>query len=241
VDHWLAGGCSPVMEESAQQDWWPQQTHGRDWVNDQLRNPTVNPHVGRGHIRDAGRFVINTFRDEGGLVDLHDYPKLARYLKAHAPAIKKRHVAKKATANWFRTIDRMYPKLVGTPKLLIPDIPGANEVVFDNGRFHPHHNLYFVTSDHLDFEVLGGLLSSGVALFFVWSYAVKMRGGYLRFQAQYLRRIRLPALENLAAPLCTKIKKAFRTRDFAALDSLSLQAYGLAELPAFDFVDTRGR
>jgi hypothetical protein len=33
------------------------------------------------------------------------------------------------------------------------------------------------------------LLSSCVALFFVWSYAVKMRGGYLRFQAQYLRRI----------------------------------------------------
>jgi hypothetical protein len=34
-----------------------------------------------------------------------------------------------------------------------------------------------VTSDHWDLEVLGGLLSSRVALFFVWSYAVKMRGG----------------------------------------------------------------
>jgi hypothetical protein len=33
-------------------------------------------------------------------------------------------------------------------------------------------------------EVLGGLLSSRVALFFVWSYAVRMRGGCLRFQAQ---------------------------------------------------------
>jgi hypothetical protein len=80
-----------------------------------------------------------------------------------------------------------------------------------------------------------------VALFFVWSYAVKMRGGYLRFQAQYLRRIRLPAPKILAAPLRTKIKKAFRARDFAALDNLSLNAYGLAELPAFDFVNTRGR
>jgi hypothetical protein len=150
-------------------------------------------------------------------------------------------VAKKAPANWFRTIDRVYPNLVSTPKLLIPDIAGANEVVFDNGRFHPHHNLYFVTSDHWDLEVLGGLLSSRVALFFVWSYAVKMRGGYLRFQAQYLRRIRLPAPGSLPAPLGAKIKKAFRSRDFAALDNLSLQAYGLAELPAFDFVDTRGR
>ncbi|MSO45900.1 MAG: hypothetical protein EXQ59_03925 [Acidobacteria bacterium] len=41
-------------------------------------------------------------------------------------------------------------------------------------------------------EVLGGLLSSKVVLFFVWSYAVRMRGRYLRFQDQYLRRIRLP-------------------------------------------------
>ena len=212
-----------------------------DIESERLLPLVMRDDIERGLIRDAGRFVINTFRDEGGLVDLHDYPKLARYLKAHAPAVKKRHVAKKAPANWFRTIDRVYPTLVGMPKLLIPDIAGANEVVFDKGRFHPHHNLYFVTSDHWDLEVLGGLLSSRVALFFVWSYAVKMRGGYLRFQAQYLRRIRLPAPEGLPAPLCAKIKEAFRSRDFAALDSLGLRAYGLAELPAFDFVDTRGR
>jgi len=212
-----------------------------DIESERLAPLVMRDDIERGQLRDAGRYVINTFCDQGGLVDLHDYPKLDRYLKAHAPAIRKRHVAKKAPANWFRTIDRVYPKLVGTPKLLIPDIAGANEVAFDEGRFHPHHNLYFVTSDHWDLEVLGGLLSSRVALFFVWSYAVKMRGGYLRFQAQYLRRIRLPAPERLPAPLCAKIKKAFRTRDFAALDNLSLQAYGIAELPAFDFVDTRGR
>jgi hypothetical protein len=136
---------------------------------------------------------------------------------------------------------RVYPELVGTPKLLIPDIAGANEVAYDEGKFHPHHNLYFVTSDRWDLEVLGGLLSSRVALFFVWSYAVKMRGGYLRFQAQYLRRIRLPAPESLPASLPAQIKKAFRKRDFVALDELSLAAYGIPLLPEFDFVDTRGR
>jgi len=197
--------------------------------------------IDHGKIRDSGRYVINAFRDEGGVVDLADYPKLARYLKVHTAAIRKRHVAQKAPANWFRTIDRVYPKLVGTPKLLIPDIAGANEVAYDEGRFHPHHNLYFVTSDQWDLEVLGGLLSSRVALFFVWSYAVKMRGGYLRFQAQYLRRIRLPAPNCLPAPLRAQIKKAFRKRDFAALDELALKAYAIKRLPIFEFVDTRGR
>jgi hypothetical protein len=162
-------------------------------------------------------------------------------LNAHAPAIRKRYVAQKASANWFCTIDRVYPDLVGRPKLLIPDIAGANEVAYDKGRFHPHHNLYFVTSDLWDLEILGGLLSSRVALFFVWSYAVKMRGGYRRFQAQYLRRIRLLAPDSREATLRAQIKKAFRQRDFATLDELALKAYGIKVLPAFDFVDTRSR
>jgi adenine-specific DNA-methyltransferase len=101
--------------------------------------------------------------------------------------------------------------------------------------------LYFVTSKQWDLEVLGGLLSSRVALFFVWSYAAKLRGGYLRFQAQYLRRIRLPAPHSLDAGLAAQLKQAFVARDFSRLDVLAQQAYGLAELPAFDFVDTRGR
>ena len=40
------------------------------------------------------------------------------------------------------------------PKLLVPDIAGSNEVVFEPGKFYPHHNLYFITSDEWDMEVL---------------------------------------------------------------------------------------
>ena len=79
--------------------------------------------------------------------------------------------------------------------------------------------------------MLGGLLSSRVALFFVWSYAVKMRGGYLRFQAQYLRRIRVPDPDSLDSDTAAAIKAAFRRRDFAELDSLALIAYEIDTLP----------
>ena len=199
-----------------------------------MRSDIVNRQV-----RDARRFVINTFRDDGGVVDLRDYPRLARHFQAHEVDIRRRHVSQKNPSSWFRTIDRVYPQLVDTPKLLVPDIAGANEVVFEEGRFHPHHNLYFVTSDEWDMEVLGGLLSSRVALFFVWSYAVKMRGGYLRFQAQYLRRIRLPAVADVSTSLAASIREAFRERAFARLDELALEAYSIPHLPDFDFVDTR--
>jgi adenine-specific DNA-methyltransferase len=195
--------------------------------------------IENGKVRNAKRFVVNTFDAHGKVIDLGRYPRLARYLAAHEDSIRKRHVARSNPSSWFRTIDRVYPELVSIPKLLVPDIAGANEVVFEKGLYHPHHNLYFITSTAWDMEVLGGLLSSKVALFFIWSYAVKMRGGYLRFQAQYLRRIRLPKPESLSASLQNTIRAAFRKRDFRKLDELALKAYGLESLPDFGFVDTR--
>jgi len=210
-----------------------------DIERDRLVPIVMREDLERGRIRDARRSVINTFGDDGKVIDLRAYPKLAAYLNAHASALKKRHLAKNNPANWFRTLDRVYPERVGIAKLLLPDIARSNDVVYERGRFHPHHNLYFITSTEWDLEALGGLLSSKVALFFVWSYSVRMRGGYLRFQAQYLRRIRLPSPNNVGRGLIHALRDAFRKRKFATLDELALRAYGLEELPAFPFVDTR--
>lgn len=210
-----------------------------DIERDRLVPLVMRDDLDAGEIRNAGRFVINTFGADGKTVDLRQYPRLAAYFDAHGEGVRKRHVAQKNPTSWFRTIDRVYPELVSVPKLLIPDIAGSNEVIFEKGEYHPHHNLYFVTSESWDIEVLGGLLSSKMALFFVWSYAVKMRGGYLRFQAQYLRRIRVPRPESIPVKLARAIKAAFRERDFQRLDDLAAKAYGLSAAPEFDFVDTR--
>lgn len=66
-----------------------------------------------------------------------------------------------------------------------------------------------------------------------------MRGGYLRFQAQYLRRIRVPDPLSLSMALKNRIRTAFRDRDFKELDFLALQAYELEVLPEFSLIDTR--
>ena len=68
---------------------------------------------------------------------------------------------------------------------------------------------------------------------------MKLRGGYLRSQAQYLRRPRVPPPTALPPAPAADLRAAFRRRDFAALDELALRAYGLPALPAFPFVDTR--
>ena len=104
----------------------------------------------------------------------------------------KRHCAQKSNGLWYRTIDRITPSLAQQPKLLIPDIKGEANIVLDESGLYPHHNLYYITSRDWPLLALQRVLMSGIARLFVRAYSTKMRGGCLRFQAQYLRRIRIP-------------------------------------------------
>lgn len=186
--------------------------------------------IDSGEVKWRGYGLINPFAENGRLVDLDAYPRLARYLEARKDRIAKRHCAQKAPANWYRTIDRIWPALTHKPKLLIPDIKGQAHIVFDAGGFYPHHNLYFVSSDHWDLRALQAVLLSRIARLFIASYSTKMRGGYLRFQAQYLRRIRLPRWESVPPELRDRLAEAARQRDLAACNSAAKELYGISEL-----------
>jgi len=113
---------------------------------------------------------------------------------------------------------------------LIPDMRLTIHPVLDEGKTYPHHNLYYVVSETWDLRVLGGLLLSRVAQAFIEAYAVKMRGGTLRFQAQYLRRIRVPRLSDLSEQDCHELGDAFDRRDVEAATRVALHLYGLEEL-----------
>ena len=174
----------------------------------------------------SGRMLVNPW-DQGRLVDLAKYPKLASYLQRHGSRIRQRHVARKRPASWYRTIDRVDPDLAARPKLLLPDLKSAAHPVLDEGEFYPHHNLYYVVSDKWDLEVLGGLLLSAVANLFVGAYCVKMRGGTYRFQAQYLRKIRVPAPDEIDTTTASLLSQAFRQRDSAAATEAAAALYGI--------------
>ena len=182
-----------------------------------------------GEVKWRGLGIVNPFADEGGLVDLGRFPKLKRYLEARKDQIARRHVARKAPASWYRTIDRIYPALAKTPKLLIPDIKGQAHIVHETGKLYPHHNLYFITSDEWDLKALQAVLLSGIARLFVSIYSTRMRGGYLRFQAQYLRRIRLPRWRDVPDNLKQALIKAAERGDKTACNSAVFQLYRLSK------------
>jgi hypothetical protein len=180
-----------------------------------------------GVVKWRGFGVVNPFGPSGRLVDLADYPRLARHLNARRDEIAGRHVAQKAPDNWYRTIDRIYPEIAARPKLLIPDIKGQAHIVYENEGLYPHHNLYFITSDTWDLHALQAVLMSGIARLFVAIYSTKMRGGYLRFQAQYLRRIRLPAWADVSKRLRTSLIEAAESRNVEAANQAVFELYGL--------------
>ncbi|MFE7408701.1 Eco57I restriction-modification methylase domain-containing protein [Isoptericola sp. NPDC057559] len=184
------------------------------------------------------KVLINPWDSTGALVNLADYPRMAETLASHE-AVQKRFVARRNPDAWHRTIDKVYPGLADRPKLLLQDMkaqitpvfePGANQVSEGvPGGYYPHHNLYYIVSTGWDLEVLGGLLLSRIAEAFIEAFGVKMRGGTLRFQAQYLRKIRVPDPATIPEDVQDRLREAFRAHDRNGATRAAEEAYGLEE------------
>jgi adenine-specific DNA-methyltransferase len=173
-----------------------------------------------------GQHLVNPWAEDGSLVDLADYPGMAKHFGNH-PTLRARFVAKKAPGRWYRTIDKVNADLTARPKLLLQDMKAFIHPVLEHGGHYPHHNLYYVVSDKWDMEVLGGLLLSRIAQAFIEAYCVRMRGGTLRFQAQYLKQIRVPSPDSITAANAAALIDAFRRRDVDAATTAAAEAYGI--------------
>lgn len=181
-----------------------------------------------GHFEWSGKYLVNPWESDR-LVNLKDYPRLRAYLEGHQDQIKKRNTAQRNPHGWFRTIDRVNVALTEQNKLYIPDIKDVFNPVLDTGESYPHHNLYFIVSERWNLEVLGGLLLSSIGQLFIEAYGVRMRGGYLRFQAQYLRRVRVPNPESLSSRQAERLSSAFRLRDRQLATAVALEVYQVSE------------
>ena len=181
-----------------------------------------------GEINWKGYGVINPFDKKGKLVSLAEYPKLRAYLELHRDIIEQRHISKKNPHAWYRTIDRINIELVTRPKLLIPDIKSYVHIVYEKGKFYPHHNLYYITSQDWDLESLSVILRSGIARLFIETYSTRMHGNCLRFQAQYLRRIRIPHWSAIPDNIRQEIRRIAKKDDKVARNHIVSVLYSLS-------------
>lgn len=182
-------------------------------------------------LRWGGNCVINPFSPEqpSNLIDFDAYPRARAYFLKHEARLRGRNVGKRHPTNWYRTIDRIYPSLLTRPKLLIPDIKADNVIAYDKGTCYPHHNLYYVVSDYWDLRALRAILRSSLAKFFVWVYGVRMRSDFLRFQAQYLRRIPVPFLSAMRGGDINRLVELDGEPDIDRIDAEVARVYGLTD------------
>jgi hypothetical protein len=184
-----------------------------------------------GKVRWSGHVMANPW-NERGLVSLDEYPLFRQFLEPHHSLLSKRHTAQKdRPQNWHKTIDRVQLPLLKKHKLYIADIKDKLLPALDTGKTYPQHNLYWITSETWDLKVLGALLMSAVGEFFIHCYGVRMRGGYLRFQAQYLRRIRVPDPARITPALAAQLRHSFETQDFELATKAALEAYQIDLIP----------
>jgi TaqI-like C-terminal specificity domain/Eco57I restriction-modification methylase len=180
-----------------------------------------------GQVKWLGRVVVNPFLENGDLVNLREYPKLNRYLETHKEIVAGRYCARKSPDNWYRTIDRITPSLAQKPKLLIPDIKGEAQVVFEDGKLYPHHNLYYIVAESWDLRALQAVLMSSIVRLFIMTYSTQMRGGYLRFQAQYLRRICIPQWQDVSMELRDELIAAAKSGNLEECDRVTFKLFQL--------------
>jgi hypothetical protein len=202
-----------------------------DVETDRLLPLAMTADVKTGEFRWTGHYLVSPWDPRGKPVKLESYPKLDAYYQENIAVLKGRNVVKRSGEHWYRTIDNVRHGILNQPMLVMEDLKAQAHPVLVPAGYYPHHNLYYIISDDWDLAALGGLLLSKVIERQVAAYCVKMQGGTLRFQAQYLRRVRCPRPDSIAPDVLEALARAFRERDCDAATAAALRAYGMTSLP----------
>ena len=176
-----------------------------------------------GRISWDERYLLNPYDDDDDrrMRDLDRYPLAAAYLDSHSRKLKARYCARKHPHDWYRTLDRVKYSLLRSPKILIPDIQmGGNVALDESGSYYPHHNVYWITSTKWNLKALCALLRSSFVTSQIRNVSVQMRGGSIRYQAQNLRNVHIPAWSSLDEDDVERLVSAYEAHDADRLDAV---------------------
>ncbi len=190
-------------------------------VENELILPIVNAKDLTGNeFKWKGLYILNPYDSNGSMIDLNKYPKAKQYLEQFKSVLSKRHIVKNGRA-WYSLIDKIKPKLVNQPKILLPDISGNSVFFIDQGLFYPAHNIYYITGRPIEeLELLAAILMSKFVTTQMASIANKMNGGLPRWQSQSIRRISVPLISNIPTLQRHALIEAYYKQNHAAIDNI---------------------
>ena len=174
-----------------------------------------------GSIEWNNRYMLNPYdhRDDRQMLDLAMFPKVCAYLNRNAEKLKSRYCAKKHPDAWYRTLDRIKYSTLKAAKILLPDIQqGGNVALDEHGEYYPHHNVYWITSKSWNLKALCVIMRSSFVTNQVRRVSTQMRGGSIRYQAQNLRNVHIPAWSSLDAQDIDSLVGLYGEHDVSKID-----------------------
>lgn len=161
------------------------------------------PFVRTQDIKPSGEVVpsawlANPWNCEGKLVDLRDFPKLLAKLSAERERLEARACVR-SPAEWHRTIDKIRPDMVASPKIIIAGMADCARVGLSTGGCQPGNALYAIYPGAWPLPELARLLRAGALDLFAQVLAPRLRNGSKRFDGYVLGQVRLPPWGQLGS------------------------------------------
>lgn len=185
-----------------------------------------------------GNYILNPYSPNGNLIDLNKFPLAKSYLEANSERLKKRHTAKNTPSKWYKTIDKITPEITFKPKIVLPDISGNTHIFIDEGKYYPHHNLYYIIGSDIDsLKILAAILMSNHVREQLSAVGNKMNGGYPRWQSQNLKKIFIPNIKSMNCDLKNTLIKAYHEGNIDKINESIPQVYSNDGLPEYKIKD----
>ena len=182
----------------------------------------ISKDIRSGTLHWSEHYLISPYNPETNILyNLSNASDLKMYFEKNKSILSKRHCAKKTPSQWYRTIDKISYALLRRKKILIPDIQTGGCVALDEtGAYYPHHNVYWLTSDTWNLFALCVLLRSEFVTSQVRMYSPQLRGGSLRYQAQVLRKVRIPRYSQLSEEHVFQLVQLYHEKDTSIVDKV---------------------
>ena len=133
---------------------------------------------------------------------------------------------------WWELRSCTYYEEFEQPKIIYPDIAQSPKFTWDNSKSFLGNTAYIIPTDEL---WLVGLLNSKLVWWFYLNISSIIRGGFVRFIAQYMGTIPIPpASDNRKAPIVERLQSILADPDGPdvprlerEIDALIYQLYNL--------------
>ena len=145
------------------------------------------------------RLLANPWGEDGSLVDLTRYPRLAAHLRKHQEALEARACVT-GKSDWYRTIDRLHVDR-GKDRILVAGMARRSRVAMAAEGEQPGNALYILRSGAWPTASLFALLRSGLLDLYAAALAPAFSGASKRFDGNVLRQVRIPLWSSVDVSL----------------------------------------